>query len=266
MKFCPNCGAELTPGAKFCTACGTPIVATTHTPITPDPMPQPEVHQPQPTYQTQEPVFEQAREASSAFKEAITGKTNIVQRVINILTRPKEEWIVIDAEQPNIIKLIGGYALILALIPALAGFIAYALIGTSFMGYSYRSFSGGLIQGIAQLLSAVAGVYLLSYIIDLLGPSFDSGKNFGKSMQLAVYASTSAWVAGILLIIPGIGWLAMIIGTIYSVFLLAVGMPVLKGIQKDKVAGYVALSVISMIVIGLVLTRVFSAILGFFLS
>src|SRR5665811_835945 len=118
MKFCPNCGAELKPEAKFCAACGTSIVAETTPPVEPTP-------QPHPPYQQQEPVYKQAKDATNAFKEAITGNTNIVQRVINIITKPKEEWQVIANEQPNAIKLIGGYALILALIPAVSAFIKY---------------------------------------------------------------------------------------------------------------------------------------------
>ena len=115
MKFCPNCGAELKPEAKFCTTCGTPVAVVS--PPSFEPVPEP-----QPSYRQEEPVYDQAKEASSTFKEAISGKTNLVQRVFNIITKPKEEWEVIAYEQPNTIKLIGGYTLILALIPAISAF------------------------------------------------------------------------------------------------------------------------------------------------
>ncbi len=259
MKFCPNCGAELKPEAKFCAACGTPIVATTTPPVEPAPLPKP-------PYQQQEPVYEQAKEATAAFKEAITGKTNIVQRVINIITKPKDEWQVIATEQPNAIKLIGGYALILALIPALSAFIKYGIIGMSFMGYTSRSIGSGIQTGLIQLLSAVIGVYLLAWVIDLLAPSFESQKNFGRSLQLAVYSSTPQWIAGILLLFSTtMSMLIMVIG-LYAIYLLAVGMPVLKGTPKDKVVGYVALTIVAMIVIGLLLALILGAILGLFFA
>jgi len=259
MKFCPNCGAELKPEAKFCAACGTPIVATTTPPVEPTP-------QPQPNYQQQEPVYEQAKEATAAFKETITGKTNIIQRVINIITKPKDEWQVIATEQPNAMKLIGGYALILALIPAVSAFIKYGIIGMSFMGYTSRSIGSGIHFGLIQLLSAVIGVYLLAWVIDLLAPSFDSQKNFGRSLQLAVYSSTPQWVAGILLLFSTtMSMLIMVIG-LYAIYLLAVGMPVLKGTPKDKVVGYVALTIVAMIVIGLLLALILGAILGLFFA
>jgi len=255
MKFCPNCGAELKPEAKFCAACGTPIVA---------PPPVQQAPPPQPAYQQQEPVYEQAKEATSAFKEAITGKTNIVQRVINIITKPKQEWNVIAQEEPNTIKLIGGYALILAFIPALSTFIKYGIIGMSFMGYTSRSISSGIQMGLIQLLSALIGVYLLAWVIDLLAPSFDSQKNFGRSLQLAVYASTPQWVAGILMLLSTtLSMLIMLIG-LYAIYLLAVGMPILKGTPKDKVVGYVALTIVAMIVIGIVVALILGAIMGAF--
>jgi len=256
MKFCPNCGAELKPEAKFCVACGTPIaVKQPEEPAPIEPAPQP--NQPQ-----QEPVYEQAREASNAFKEAITGNTNIVQRVINILTKPKQEWEVIATEQPNAMKLIGGYALILALIPAVSSIIKYSLIGFSFMGYTTRSLGSGIQTGLVQLLSAVIGVYLLAWVIDLLAPSFESEKNFGRSLQLAVYASTPQWVAGILLLFSTtMSMLILVIG-LYAIYLFVVGLPVLKNTPKDKVVGYVALTIIAMIVIAVVLGLILAALLG----
>lgn len=255
MKFCPNCGAELKPEAKFCAACGTPIAASAVPPAEPTP---------QPSFQQQEPVFNQAQEATNAFKETITGKTNILQRVINIITKPKQEWAVIAAEQPNAMKLIGGYALVLALIPALAAFIKYGIIGFSFMGYTSRSISSGIQTGLVQLLSALVGVYLLAWVIDLLGPSFESQKNFGRSLQLSVYASTPQWVAGILLLFSTTMSMLIMLISLYAIYLLAVGMPILKGTPKDKVVGYVALTIIAMILIGIVVALIFTAILGLF--
>jgi len=260
MKFCPNCGAELKPEAKFCAACGTPIAVTTPPPAQATPPPPPP-----PVYQQQEPAF-QAREATNAFSEAITGKTNLIQRVINIITKPKQEWVTIASEQPNTMKLIGGYALILALIPTLASFIKYGIIGFSFMGYTSRSIASGIQTGLIQLLSAVIGVYLLAWVIDLLAPSFDSEKNFGRSLQLAVYSSTPQWVAGILLLLgTGFSILIMLI-SLYAIYILAVGMPMIKNTPKEKVVGYVVLTIVAMIVIGLVMALVLAAIVGLFFA
>jgi uncharacterized membrane protein YqhA len=163
-------------------------------------------------------------------------------------------------------KLIGGYAFILALIPAISAFIKYGIIGMSFMGYTSRSIGTGIETGLIQLLSAVIGVYLLAWVIDMLAPSFDSQKNFGRSLQLAVYASTPQWVAGILLLLSTTLSMLIMLISLYAIYLLAVGMPVLKNTPKEKVVGYVALTIVAMIVIAIVLTLILGAILGLFFA
>jgi lipopolysaccharide export LptBFGC system permease protein LptF len=52
--------------------------------------------------------------------------------------------------------------------------------------------------------------------------------------------------------------------SLYAIYLLAVGMPVLKGTPKDKVVGYVALTIIAMIAIAVVMALVIGGILGLF--
>jgi len=255
MKFCPNCGAELKREAKFCTTCGTPIFDSTPPPVEPEP-------QTQTSSQQQEPVFEQAKEATKAFQEAITGKTNLIQRVINILTKPKQEWIIIETEPPSAINLIGGYALILALVPAVSAFIKYGIIGFS----GLRSISSGIQTGLVQLLTAVIGVYLLAWVIDQLAPSFDSEKNFGRSLQLAVYSSTPQWVAGILLLLSKSMSMLILLFGLYAIYLFAVGIPILKKTPTDKVVGYVALTIVAMIVIGLILALILASILRIFFA
>jgi hypothetical protein len=257
MKFCPNCGAKLEQEVKFCAACGTSIVSAPPSPVQP-------VNQQDQGYLQQEPVYQQTREAANAFTEAIQGKTNLIQRAINIITKPKEEWLVVSQEQPNTIKLIGGYAFVLALIPAISAFVKYGVIGVSIMGYESQSISGGIQTALIQLLSAIIGVYLLAWVIDSLAPSFNSQRNFGRSLQLAVYSATPQWLAGILLLFSVTASVLIMLIGLYAIYLLAVGMPVLKGTPQEKVVGYVALTIIAMIGISFLLALILGAVLGLF--
>ena len=260
MKFCPKCGSELNEGAKFCPSCGFQIVAPQQAP----PPPPPPAPEPGPTRPVQEPVYEQAKQASHVFSDAVTGKTNLIQRVINILTKPKEEWLVINTEQPNTISLIVGYALILALIPAIASFLRYGVIGTTIWGVTYRSISTGIMQALIILIGAGVGTYLFAWVIDLLAPSFESEKNMGKSLQLATYSSTPVWILGILNLIGVLGSLAVFLGAIYSIYLLYIGIPVLKKTPAEKATGYLVISIIAYIVIYFVVAMILGLILGIF--
>lgn len=260
MKFCTNCGAEVREGVKFCPSCGTPLksneAAASNANNTPaqqpvSPPPPPPVYQAPPQQQFNEPAYGNTQ-------------SNLFQRVINILIKPKEEWRVVATEKPDATKLIFGYALILAAIPAIAAFIKYGVIGVTFWGYTTRSIASGVQYGLIQLISAVLGAYLLAWVIDLLAPSFDSEKNFGRSLQLAVYSSTPQWVAGILLLLgTGMSILIMLIG-LYAIYLLAAGMPIIKQTPKEKVVGYVVVVIIALIVISFLVALIMASIVGLF--
>jgi len=123
-----------------------------------------------------------------------------------------------------------------------------------------------VLQGITKLLSALIGVYLLACVIELLAPSFFSKKDFGRALQLAVYASTPQWVAGILMLFSTTMSMLISILGLYAIYLLAVGMPVILGTPKDKVVGYVVLTIVAMIVIGLLMALILGGILGLFFA
>jgi hypothetical protein len=57
-----------------------------------------------------------------------TGGSSFITRAINILTKPNEEWGVIDAEQSSIASIFTGYVLILAAIGPIAIVIGQQLI------------------------------------------------------------------------------------------------------------------------------------------
>ncbi len=255
MKFCPQCRAEINPEAKFCPSCGAGL-----TPSDPDPRQENPSPPWQSGYKFKEPDFKQA---SADFTAALSGKTNLIDRVKNILTKPKVEWQVISNEEPNVTKILFGYVIILALIPTIAAIVGYGLIGNSVMGYTYRSWSMAFETGIIQFLSAIIGVFLTAWIVDLLAPSFESEKNFGRSFQLVAYSYTPGLIAGIILLVPSLS-IIMTIAMIYNIYLLFIGLPLLKRTPQDKVAGYIIITIICNIIIFVVLAVILAAILGIF--
>jgi hypothetical protein len=188
---------------------------------------------------------------------------NLVERAKEIILKPQETWEKLKGEETTIKDLYTSYACILALIPAIANFIGMSLIGSSFMGISFRVPIGtGLLHAILQYVLTLVGIYVVAFIIDALAPSFDSKKNMVAAMKVAVYASTPAWIAGILGIIPMLGILA-IIASLYGLYLFYVGLPILMETPKEKVLGYfivvivvaVIVSVLVGVFAGLVVTR-----------
>lgn len=184
---------------------------------------------------------------------------NLVERVKNILVSPKTEWQVIKNETLSVQDMFMKYVMILAAIPAVAGFIGYSLIGVSVLGFTVRYPLGtGLLWAVLTYALNVAGVYLFAFIIDALGPSFGAAKNMNASLKLAVFASTASWLAGIFAIIPALAILAIV--GLYGLYVLYVGMPIMKEVPHDKLVGYFIVSLVVSVVIYFIIGLIVGAI------
>jgi hypothetical protein len=173
----------------------------------------------------------------------------IIKRVIAILTKPKEEWEVIKNEEMSVADMYTKYALIVAAIPAVAGFIGWVAIGKSFGPISLRMpFGNALIWAVFTYALSLGAVYLMAFIIDSLAPSFGAQKDMNRSLKVAIFSYTAAWVGGIFYLIPALSILAALCA-IYTWFLLFLGMKSLKEPPQDKMVGYFVVTIIAAIII-----------------
>jgi hypothetical protein len=92
-------------------------------------------------------------------------------------------------------------------------------------------------------------VYVVALIIDALAPSFGGEKNQVQALKTVAYGMTSAWVAGIALIVPVLGWLVALAGGIYSIYLIYLGLPSTMKAPQEKAGGYTAVTIIIAIVL-----------------
>ncbi len=187
----------------------------------------------------------------------------IIERVKGICLKPKTEWDAIAQEETSTAALFTGYAVPLAAIPAIAGFIGGSLIGRSlpFIG-SYRvPMVSGLVMAVFAFVMALVGVFIVSLIINALAPSFGGQKSSSQALKVAIYAYTPAWVAGVLQILPMLGLLAILAG-LYGLYLLYLGLPRLMKCPQEKAAGYTAVVVVCAIVLSVVIGATGAAIVG----
>jgi hypothetical protein len=179
----------------------------------------------------------------------------LVARAKAILLTPKTEWPVIASEPDTVAGLYKNYAMVLAAIPAVAGFIKGSLIGTSILGMTFRTpIVSGIIGMIVSYVLALGVVYLVGLIIDALAPSFGGEKNPIQALKTAIYMSTAGWIAGVAVIVPWIGILVVWAGVIYGVYLLYVGLPHTMRCPPDKSIGYTIVTFIIAIVLGFILS------------
>jgi len=184
----------------------------------------------------------------------------IVMRVLHILLQPNSEWPVIKQERTDLQTLYLKYVLILAVIPAIAGFIANAFVGTLSAGrVSVGNAFGAAVVG--YVLSLIL-VFVVGLVADSLAGKFGGRKNIDQALKLVAYSMTASWVAGALAFIPVLGWLISLLGGLYALYLFYLGAPIMMRIPEGKTIGYTAATVAAAIVIGFIMGMVTVAIFG----
>jgi Yip1 domain len=186
----------------------------------------------------------------------------VVERVQAILLKPKETWPVIAAEPSDAAAIYRRYLVILAAIPALAGFIGFTLIGVSGFGFRYRlPITTGLVQLVVGYLLSLAMVYVLALIVNALAPTFGGTKDLVAALKLVAYASTASFVAGIFSLLPSLAFVGLL-GGLYSIYLVYAGIALLMRCPPDKAGGYTTVVIICAILAGVVLVGVTSLFVG----
>jgi hypothetical protein len=184
-----------------------------------------------------------------------TAMNNIVERAKKLILEPKKEWEVIEDEPHTVKDLFTNYAMILAAIPAIAGFIGFSIIGLGGILSQYRiPIPSGIAHMVLGYLFSLGSVYVIALIIDALAPTFGGEKNFIQSLKLAVYSATPMWLAGIFSILPALMILNLL--GLYGLYLLYLGLPVLKQTTEDKTIPYFAVVLITAIVVNVVIRGV----------
>ncbi len=181
---------------------------------------------------------------------------DIVQRVQSILLKPKEEWAKIKAEPTTIAEIFTSYVMILAAIPAGFQFLGNLLVGRRLplVGVFRWPIGRALGYAVVSYVLALVAVYVFALIINELAPTFASTKNMTNAVKLSVYSMTPAWLAGVLFIVPGL-WAISVVASLYGLYLLYLGFdtPMMET-PKDKIPGYMALSIVVVVVLYVVLS------------
>jgi len=183
----------------------------------------------------------------------------LITRVKNILLSPNTEWERILTETDTPQSLLIKYVIPMALIPAIAFFIGYGLIGMDSGVFRTTGIRWALILAANSFITSILTYYICTFVVDALAPSFSSEKNIGRSAQLVAYSYTAAWVAGIFNILPSLSVLGFL--GLYGIYLFYMGMPVMKKTPEDKRIGYLLIGAIVIIVVGLVVNAIVSRIM-----
>lgn len=169
---------------------------------------------------------------------------NAGTRVKSILLDPAAAWRLIEKEVGDPAYLLSRYVALLALIPALSGFVGATLIGSiAPSGVIVRvDIVDGLLGAIFSYATSCAMALLLGLLINLLAPTFGGRRDFENAFKLAVYSFTPLWIAGIFLLLPGLRFL-LLTGA-YAIYLLWLGVPRLTKVPEQQAVNFTAVIVV----------------------
>jgi len=191
------------------------------------------------------------------------GGAGIIERAKAILTSPRSEWPVIAAEPATVAGLYTGYIMWLAAIPAVFGFIKGSLIGHSMFGISVSTpVLAGLLGMVLGYVLGLVVLYVVAMIVNALAPTFGGRKDQVQALKAVGYAWTAAWVAGIGVVLPWVGWLVALAGGIYSIWLLYLGLPHTMKSAPEKSLAYTAVTVVCAIVLAWIIGLVVAGVTG----
>ncbi len=176
---------------------------------------------------------------------------NLVDRAIKMITTPKTEWDAVAAETAAPSQVTVGYVVPLSLLAHLASFIGSAFVGAMVSAAFgiHRGVTFWLVSAILGWVLTILVVYIEGWVVNALAPTFASKPDYGNAFKLVAFASTPAWVGGLLAIIPFLGWIGALAGGLYSIYVFYLGVPKLMATPADKVVPYMLVCALVMIVL-----------------
>jgi hypothetical protein len=172
----------------------------------------------------------------------------LVQRVWEILVRPRRAWAALNTEQTTTKALFLQYVVPLAGLSALA-----RLIGVAFVGFPViprPPLVPVLVWAGLYFIFELLAVDVIAWVMDWLGPRLGCPECEGQprhiqALKIAAYARTPLWIAGLVTIIPTLQLVALIIGALYCAYLLWLGIPELMNAPKHRVPVYSLLTILA---------------------
>jgi hypothetical protein len=200
------------------------------------------------------PVFSVA-EARARAQAAIRKSEFILSRAYGLMREPKKEWEQIRAEETTVANILIGYVAPLAALP-----IVCDLIGQSMFAHALQlDFGQSLIRAMITWLISIGIVFFLGIVVNVAAESFEAEKNNLAAQKIAAYSYTPAFLSGVLLLWPPLGWLPLV-ALAWGVFIMFRGLPVLMRAPQESSPGYAATVTIAAMIGTIVLLAVAAAV------
>lgn len=180
---------------------------------------------------------------------------DLIGRVLNLLLHPSQAWDAIDDEPSTVEGLYRVWVIPLAAIPAVCRAIGrLSFSGFEIFGFRYHQSVFSVVgDAVATYALTLLSVYLLAVIIDQFAPQFGGERSRIQAFKVAAYSGTAGWVAGVFMLLPTIGGLFAVLGGLYSLYLLYLGLPKLMRSAPAFTLNYFALTLVAAFIMAILI-------------
>jgi hypothetical protein len=205
-----------------------------------------------------------AAPGASAMPAASPDATGLIQRILNITLKPKAEWPVIAAEPPSMARIVAGCVVPLAALQALLSFVHMAVIGVSipFAGTMRMPVASSLTAAVMGFVFALIGMFVLALIVNVWAPFFAGRRSMAEALKVAAYAAVPGWLGSFFVVVP-FGTLIGLLGGLYAIYVLYLGLPIVMRAPKERALGYTVAVILTGLLMGIVLGALSMAFGGF---
>ncbi|HEY8571178.1 Yip1 family protein [Phenylobacterium sp.] len=163
-------------------------------------------------------------------------RSGLIGRALDMVLRPQAAWRAVAAEPSDIGEVYLRYVLPLAAIPPVAGFLGIVIFGgIQIASIGVRpSLMAAAVEAVAAYGLTLILTYVLALVVDALAPRFGGQADRTRAFKLVAYSGTGLWLAGALALYPTLSFPAVILGALYSLYLLYTGLPRLMRIEEGR--------------------------------
>lgn len=161
-----------------------------------------------------------------------------LSHVWGMFAHPEQEWKAIRKENCTVTRCYCSHVLVLALIPAIAGYI-----GTTQVGWQVGAretvrltTESGLSIAALFYLTMLVAVFTIGKLIHWMGQTYGASQPLPQCIALAAYTATPLFLIGAMLLYPVL-WVNLLIGLpalAYTVYLLYTGVPIMMGVSREQ--------------------------------
>jgi hypothetical protein len=194
--------------------------------------------------------------APEASSEPSIKRATLPARAAGMLLRPGHTLAIAAGETTTQREIWTGYILPLAAIAPVCRAIGLMVFGASIAGVGIQlrtTWIETLLGAAIDYVLALVSAYVLALVVDLSTPLFGGVSNRVQALKLVALSGTAVWLAGAFDLYPTLGFPMGILGGLWSLYALYLGLPLLMRTTRANQLNHFAVVLVAAVLLALLL-------------